>query len=72
MKKKILSLVTMLVAVLLVSCGNLTTDEINEKCASGVVLIRNQSYFELRLNNGESFYFTDFYKEENNFEGWTS
>ncbi len=72
MKKKILSLVTMLVAVLLVSCGNLTTDEINEKCASGVVLIRNQSYFELRLNNGESFYFTDFNTEEDTFEGWTS
>lgn len=37
--------------------------EIEETTSSGVVLVQNQSYYEVVLSNGESLYFTGFDKD---------
>ncbi len=42
------------------SCGNLSETEIEETTSSGVVLVQNQSYYEVVLSNGESLYFSTF------------
>ncbi len=42
------------------SCGNLSEKEIEETTSSGVVLVQNQSYYEVVLSNGESLYFSTF------------
>lgn len=48
------------VAALITSCGNKSESSIEEEMASGVVLIQNQSYYEVELSNGESLYFAGF------------
>ena len=40
------------VAALITSCGNKSESSIEEEMASGVVLIQNQSYYEVELSNG--------------------
>lgn len=42
------------------SCGNMSEKEIEEMTSSGVVLVQNQSYYEVVLSNGESLYFSGF------------
>lgn len=42
------------------SCGNLSEKEIEDTTSTGVVLVQNQSYYEVVLSNGESLYFTTF------------
>lgn len=56
--KKILLLTVLLMT--LASCSNLSDEQIEQKIASGVVLVQNQSYFEVVLSNGESIFFSSF------------
>ena len=42
------------------SCGNLSEKEIEETTSTGVVLVQNQSSYEVVLSNGESLYFSGF------------
>lgn len=42
------------------SCGNKSDSEIENEDASGVVLVQNQSYYEVVLSNGESLFFSNF------------
>ena len=46
------------------SCSNKTDEEIEQEIASGVVLVQNQSYYEVVLSNGSSIFFSDFDNEE--------
>lgn len=48
----------------LTSCGNKTAEDIENELSSGVVLIQNKSYYEAKLSNGESLYFTEFDKDD--------
>ena len=59
MRKYIYILLTF-VAALITSCGNKSESSIEKEMASGVVLIQNQSYYEVELSNGESLYFAGF------------
>ena len=42
------------------SCTNKSEKEIEEETAPGVVLVQNNSYYEVVLSNGESLFFTGF------------
>lgn len=61
MKK--LNVIVITICALLCSCSNLSEKEIEETTSSGVVLVQNQSYYEVVLSNGESLYFTGFDKD---------
>lgn len=50
------------------SCSNLSEKEIEETTSSGVVLVQNQSYYEIVLSNGASLYFSSF-DEDGDLEG---
>ena len=58
------SLLIWLLAGILFGACNQSEEAINEKCGSGVVLIKNQGYYELSIPNGGSIYFTNYSKEE--------
>ena len=58
MKKSLLTLLTF--CFFISSCGNLSEKEIEEMTSSGVVLVQNQSYYEVVLSNGSSLYFSTF------------
>lgn len=68
MKK--LSLILLLLCSLVSSCGNMSEKEIEEKTSSGVVLVQNQSYYEVVLSNGESVYFSSF-DDDGDLKGFT-
>lgn len=53
---------------MLLSCGNKSDDQIESDISSGVVLVQNQSYYEVVLSNGESIYFSSF-DEKNGVKG---
>ena len=55
MKKTIVFLLTLLT---LVGCGKRTPKELFDHTKSGVVLILNKYYYELKMPNGNSLYFT--------------
>lgn len=57
--RKVLFILT-LVAAFFASCGNKSESSIEEDTSSGVVLIQNQSYYEVELSNGVSLYFSGF------------
>lgn len=42
------------------SCGNMSEKELQTTCASGVVMVQNRSYYEIRIPGMESLYFTSF------------
>ena len=46
------------------SCGKKSADELEKEISSGVVLIQNKSFYEAKLPNGNSIYFTNFDKED--------
>lgn len=46
--------------ILFSSCSTNSEKEIEEETSSGVVLIQNNSFYEVILSNGESIYFTGF------------
>lgn len=66
MKKALLPLLCL--CVLLCSCGNKSEKDIEDTMAKGVVLVQNQSYYELVLSNGTQLFFTNF-DEENRIQG---
>lgn len=49
--------------VFLTSCGNKNAEDLEKELSSGVVLIQNRSYYEAKLPNGNSLYFTGFDNE---------
>ena len=54
------------------SCnGPMTSDEIMESCGSGVVMVVNQYYYQLKLPTGKLWYFTGF-DEDGDLENWTT
>ena len=54
------SFLILVLCSLLFSCSNLSEKEIEETTSRGVVLVQNQSYYEVVLSNGESIYFSNF------------
>ena len=56
--KKIFTLIALI--AILVSCGNKSDSELEQEVSSGVVLVQNQSYYEVVLSTGESIYFSSF------------
>lgn len=46
--------------VCLVACGQKASDEIEKELSPGVVLVQNKSYYEVKFDNGESLFFTNF------------
>ena len=69
MKKSIFLLLSL--CCIISSCGNLSEKEIEETTSTGVVLVQNQSYYEVVLSNGESLYFSGF-DEEGDLTGITT
>lgn len=66
MKKIVLSLISV---ISLASCsGTMTEKEIDAEMSSGIVLILNTSYYELKLSNGTSWYFTSIDEETGELE----
>lgn len=57
--RKILFFLTC-IAAMFSSCGNKSDSTIEEETSSGVVLIQNESFYEVELSNGESLYFSGF------------
>ena len=57
-------IITFVVIGFLSSCGNKSDEQIEQEVASGVVLIQNQSYYEVVLSNGESVFFSNFDDED--------
>ena len=55
MSKFIVSLLSL--CFLLSSCENMTEKELEDTISSGVVLVQNQSYYEVVLSNGDLFFF---------------
>ena len=49
---------------MLSSCGNKSDEQLEQEVSSGVVLVQNQSYYEVVLSNGESIYFSSFDDED--------
>lgn len=60
---KRINIIIITICALLCSCSNMSEKEIEETTSSGVVLVQNQSYYEVVLSNGESLYFTGFDKD---------
>lgn len=62
-----------LLAILTISC-NRNMERLAEECQSGVVLVQTIEYYELKLANGQSFFFTgsDFDKTTGDFIGLTT
>lgn len=59
MKKSYLYFILTIVVVLLgTSCSSKSEKEIETEQSSGVALVQNQSYYEVRLSNGESLFFS--------------
>ena len=58
-------------SLMLGSCGNKSAEEIEKEYSSGVVLVQNRGYYEIKLKNGVSFYFTS-YDEEDGLTGFTT
>lgn len=56
--KKILMLIV--AVTIFVSCGNKSDTQLEQEVSSGVVLVQNQSYYEVVLSTGESIYFSNF------------
>ena len=57
--------------VMLSSCGNKSDEQLEQEVSSGVVLVQNQSYYEITLSNGASIYFSSF-DDEDGFKGFTT
>lgn len=55
-----LSLILFAFCCFMSSCGNKSEKEIEEMTSNGVVLVQNQSYYEVVLSNGETLYFSGF------------
>lgn len=58
--KKLFTSTLILLSMLAVSCSNQSEQQIEDTAASGVVLVQNQSYYELVMPNGNTIYFSRF------------
>ena len=67
-KMRTLSVVVALACCLLSACGNMSESDIEEMTSSGVVLVQNESYYEVELSNGEKLFFSN-YEEGNGIKG---
>lgn len=61
----------LIISACFTSCGNKNADELEKEISSGVVLIQHKSYYEAKLSNGESIYFTS-YDPEDGIQGLTA
>ncbi len=61
---KLYAIIIALLAALTTACSNMSEKDIEEMTSSGVVLVQNESFYEVTLSNGESIYFSDFDEEE--------
>lgn len=50
--------------MMLSACGNKSERDLEQEQASGIVLVQNKSYYEVKLPNGNSIYFNDYDAEE--------
>ena len=60
----------LMIALIITSCSNLSEQELQETTSSGVVLIQEQSFYEMELSNGSTMYFTEL-DEEGDISGLT-
>ena len=65
---KVINLTVLVLCLFLASCGNKSEKDIETAMESGVVLVQNESFYEIELSNGETLYFTS-YDEENGITG---
>lgn len=57
------------VCMMLLSCSTKEEQEIDKEISSGVVLVQNQSYYEVQLSNGNSLFFSYFDPEKGTIKG---
>ena len=69
--KKFLTFITCMVCIITTSCSNKSEQDIEKEISSGVVLVQNQSYYEVDLSNGEKFYFSS-YDEQDGIKGFAT
>ena len=69
--KKIFTVITCMVCIITTSCSNKSEQDIEKEISSGVVLVQNQSYYEVDLSNGEKFYFSN-YDEQDGIKGFAT
>ena len=69
--KKIFTVITCMICLITTSCGNKSEQDIEKDVSSGVVLVQNQSYYEVDLSNGEKFYFSN-YDEQDGIKGFAT
>ena len=62
-----------ILTILIVSCNH-NMGDLSEECQSGVVLVQTMEYYEIKMANGQSFFFTgsDFDKTTGDFIGLTA
>lgn len=66
--KKIITFITCMICMITTSCGNKSEQDIEKEISSGVVLVQNQSYYEVDLSNGEKIFFSN-YDEQDGIKG---
>ena len=66
--KKILTFITCMICITTTSCSNKSEQDIENEISSGVVLVQNQSYYEVDLSNGEKIFFSN-YDEQDGIKG---
>lgn len=54
--KKIFTFITCMICIITTSCGNKSEQDIEKEISSGVVLVQNQSYYEVDLYNTDYMY----------------
>ena len=64
MKKFLVSLTSLFCLIAIASCGNKSEQDIKKEISSGVVLVQNQSYYEVDLSNGGKIYFSNYDEKE--------
>ena len=64
MNQKYYLTIALFCALICASCSNKDEKEIEKEQSSGVVLVQNKSYYEVKLSNGESLFFSDFSDDE--------
>lgn len=69
--KKFLTFITCMVCIITTSCSNKSEQDIEKEISSGVVLVQNQSYYEVDLSNGEKFYFSS-YDDQDGIKGFAT
>lgn len=62
--KKLFVFIACIVCMITTSCGNKSEQDIEKETSSGVVLVQNQSYYEVELSNGEKLYFSSYDENE--------